>query len=177
MGHQTAAEASASSTTLGSSGAVRLDPHSLPLRFEAHDNRADGSVRRVELHRERVVLHRAIHGMRMAINVRVSDFMGVALRGLDDGKMLVLKHRDPSLSIPLLVSSDIEEIEMAWPMWSEIFALPQLPEEKRIEPAQRRRRRNAIRQRRPRFLMRRRVGALLNEAGSYKGEREIIARN
>jgi len=61
---------------------VRLDPHSLPLRFEAHDNRADGSVRRVELHRERVVLHRAVRGMRMAINVRVSDFMGIALRGL-----------------------------------------------------------------------------------------------
>ncbi|QUS41287.1 hypothetical protein RPMA_22380 [Tardiphaga alba] len=176
MGHQTAIEASASSTS-GSSSAVRLDPHSLPLRFEAHDNRADGYVRRVELHRERVVLHRAVRGMRMAINVRVSDFMGVALRGLDDGKMLVLKHRDPSLSIPLLVSSDIEEIEMAWPMWSEIFALPQLPEEKPIEPAQRRRRRNAIRERRPRFLMRRRVGALLNEAGHYKGEREIIARN
>lgn len=176
MGHQTAIEASASST-LGSSGIVRLDPHSLPLRFEAHDNRADGRVRRVELHRERVVLHRAVRGMRMAINVRVSDFMGVALRGLDDGKMLVLKHRDPSLSIPLLVSSDIEEIEMAWPMWSEIFALPQLPEEKAAEPAQRRRRRNAIRERRPKFLMRRRVGALLNAPGSYRGEREIIARN
>ena len=176
MGHQTAIEESASST-LGSSGIVRLDPHSLPLRFEAHDNRADGRVRRVELHRERVVLHRAVRGMRMAINVRVSDFMGVALRGLDDGKMLVLKHRDPSLSIPLLVSSDIEEIEMAWPMWSEIFALPQLPEEKAAEPAQRRRRRNAIRERRPKFLMRRRVGALLNAPGSYRGEREIIARN
>lgn len=176
MGHQTAIGASAPST-LGSSGAVRLDPHSLPLRFEAHDNRADGSVRRVELHRERVVLHRAVRGMRMAINVSVSDFMGIALRGLDDGKMLVLKHRDPSLSIPLLVSSDIEEIEMAWPMWSEIFALPQLPEEKAAEPAQRRRRRNAIRERRPKFLMRRRVGALLSAPSSYKGEREIIARN
>jgi len=176
VGHQTATGASASSTS-GSSSTVRLDPHSLPLRFEAHDTRADGSVRRVELHRERVVLHRAVSGMRMSINVRVSDFMGVALRGLDDGKMLVLKHRDPSLSIPLLVSSDAEEIEMAWPMWSEIFALPQLPEEKAVEPAQRRRRRNAIRDRRPRFLMRRRVGALLNDAGNYKGEREIIARD
>jgi hypothetical protein len=156
---------------------VRLDPHSLPLRFEAHDTRADGSVRRVELHRERVVLHRAVRGMRMAINVRVSDFMGVALRGLDDGKMLVLKHRDPSLSIPLLVSSDGDEIALAWQMWSDIFALPQLPEEKSAEPAQRRRRRNAIRDRRPKFLMRRRVGALLGEAGMYGGEREIIARN
>ena len=31
----------------------------------------------------------------MAINVRVSDFLGVALRGLDDAQMLVLVHRDP----------------------------------------------------------------------------------
>jgi hypothetical protein len=115
--------------------------------------------------------------MRMAINVRVSDFLGVTLRGLDDGKMLMLAHRDPSLSVPLLVSSDREEIDMAWQMWSEIFALPQLPEEKTYEPSQRRRRRNAIRERRPKFLVRRRPGALLGEAGSYKGEREIIARH
>jgi len=161
----------------GSSSALRLDPHSLPLRFEAHDTRADGSVRRIELHRERVILHRAVRGMRMAINIRVSDFMGLTLRGLDDGKLLMLKHRDPSLSIPLLVSSDRGEIEMAQQMWSEIFSLPQLPEETVSEPTQRRRRRNAIRARRPRFLMRRRIGALLNEARSYKGEREIIARN
>jgi hypothetical protein len=45
------------------------------------------------------------------------------------------------------------------------------------EPAPRRRRRNAIRFRRPKFLMRRRVGALLNPANLYRGEREIIARN
>ena len=57
---------------------MRLDPLSLPLSFHAHDTRADGGVRRIELHRERVVLHRAVQGMRMAINVRVSDF-GVAL--------------------------------------------------------------------------------------------------
>ena len=74
---------------------MRLDPLSLPLSFHAHDTRADGGVRRIELHRERVVLHRAVKGMRMAINVRVSDFLGVALRGLDDAQMLVLAHRDP----------------------------------------------------------------------------------
>jgi hypothetical protein len=156
---------------------LRLDPHSLPVRFEAHDTRADGRVRHIELHRERVILHRAVSGMRMAINVRVSDFLGVGLRGLDDGKMLVLKHRDAGLSIPLLVSSDHDEIEMAWRMWSEIFALPQLPEDKTRSSSPRRRRRNAIRERRPKFLVRRRPGALLNEPASYKGEREIIARH
>ena len=90
---------------------------------------------RIELHRERVVLRRAVHGMRMAVNVRVSDFLGVALRGIDDAQMLVLVHRDPSLTIPLCVSSDREEIATAWQMWSDIFALPQLPEDKAREPA------------------------------------------
>ena len=161
----------------GSGRALRLDPLSLPLRFDAQDSRADGGVRQIELHRERVVLRRAVHGMQMAVNVRVSDFLGVALRGLDDAQMLVLVHRDPSLNIPLGVSSDAEEITSAWQMWSEIFALPQLPEDKACEPAQRRRRHNAIRARRPKFLVRRRAGDLLKSANIHQGEREIIARD
>jgi Family of unknown function (DUF6101) len=161
----------------GSSRALRLDPLSLPVSFNAHDIRADGGVRRVELHRERVVLHRAVHGMRMAVNVRVSDFLGVALRGIDDAQMLVLVHRDPSLNIPLCVSSDGEEIAEAWRMWSDIFALPQMPQDRNCEPAPRRRRRNAIRARRPKFLVRRRGGDLLNPANAHQGEREIIARD
>jgi hypothetical protein len=161
----------------GSSRAVRLDPLSLPISFRAHDSRADGGVRQIELHRERVVLHRAVHGMRMAVNVRVSDFLGVALRGIDDAQMLVLLHRDPSLTVPLCISSDSEEIASAWQMWSDIFALPQLPEDKTREPALRRRRHNAIRARRPKFLVRRRGGDLLNPANVHQGEREIIARD
>jgi hypothetical protein len=174
LGRQTA---TAGSDPAGSSRAIRLDPHSLPVSFEAHDQRADGSVRHIELHRERVILRRNVSGMRMAVNVRVSDFLGVAVRGLDDAKMLVLAHRDPALSIPLCVSSDRVEIDTAWQMWSAIFALPQLPEEVVREPAMRRRRHNAIRARRPKFLVRRRAGGLLGDAGMYRGEREIIARD
>ena len=161
----------------GSSRAVRLDPLSLPVSFNAHDTRADGGVRQIELHRERVVLRRAIHGMRMAVNVRVRDFLGVALRGIDDAQALVLVHRDPSLTIPLCVSSDREEIASAWRMWSDIFTLPQLLEDEPCEPAMRRRRHNAIRARRPKFLVRRRSGALLNPANIHQDEREIIARD
>ena len=160
----------------GSSRVVRLDPLSLPVSFAAHDIRADGGVRQVELHRERVILRRAVHGMRMAINVRVSDFLGIAMRENSDGQMLVLVHRDPSLSIPLCVSTEREEIVSAWQMWSDIFSLPQLQDTSR-EPAPRRRRRNAIRARRPKFLVRRRMGGLLNPANVHQGEREIIARN
>ena len=161
----------------GSSRALRLDPLSLPISFDTHDSRADGGVRSIELHRERVVLRRALHGMRMAVNVRVCDFLGIALRGIDDAQMLALVHRDPSLTIPLCVSSDPDEIASAWAMWSDIFALPQLPEDKPREPAQRRRRHNAIRSRRPKFLVRRRGGDLLNPANVHDGEREIIARD
>ena len=160
----------------GSSRELRLDPLSLPVSFDAQDVRADNGVRRVELHRERVVLRRAVQGMRMAINIRVSDFRGIALRGIDDAQMLVLLHRDPSLSIPLCVSSDRDEIVSAWQTWSDIFALPQL-EEAPCEPAQRRRRRNAIRSRRPKFLLRRRGGGSLDAANVHRDEHEIIARN
>ncbi|MCK1421176.1 hypothetical protein IVB14_03095 [Bradyrhizobium sp. 180] len=159
----------------GSSRSLRLDPLSLPVRFDAHDPRADGHVRQIELHRERVVLRRAVRGMQMAINVRVSDFTGVALRGNDEVQTLVLVHRDPSLSIPLLVGAEADEIAQAWAIWSEIFALPQLDEGAR-KPAPRRRRANAIRARRPKFLMRRRTG-IARELTVHQGEREIIARD
>jgi hypothetical protein len=49
--------------------------------------------------------------------------------------------------------------------------------EEAYEPAPRRRRHNAIRTRRPRFLMRRRSGGPLDAANVYRDEREIIARN
>jgi hypothetical protein len=154
---------------------VRLDPLSLPVSFSAHDIRADGGVRQIELHRERVILRRSVHGMRMAINVRVSDFLGIATRDHSDGQALVLVHRDPSLSIPLCVGTDGEELASAWQTWSDIFALPQLQDSSR-DPAPRRRRRNAIRARRPKFLMRRRMGNPSNIATIHH-EREIIARD
>ena len=169
--------ATSGSNSAGSGRVPRLDPLSLPVSFSAHDTRADGGVRQVELHRERVVLRRAVSGMRMAVNVRVSDFLGIALRPHDDAQMLVLVHRDPSLTIPLCVSADHEEIAAAWEMWSETFALPQLQDADADEPAPRRRRRNAIRSRRPRFLMRRQTGQLLDSAYVYRDEREIIARD
>ncbi|MEN3351356.1 MAG: hypothetical protein V7632_4991 [Bradyrhizobium sp.] len=134
-------------------------------------------MRQVELHREHVVLRRAVLGMRMAVNVRVSDFLGIAVRGIDDAQMLVLVHRDPALSIPLGTSSDGDEITAAWQMWSDIFHLPQLTEPAPRLPAPRRRRRNAIRARRPKFLVRRRAGFRLNEASVHREEREIIARD
>jgi Family of unknown function (DUF6101) len=156
---------------------LRLDPFSLPLSFHAHDVRADGGVRQVELHRERVVLRRALSGMQMAVSIRVSDFLGIAVREADDAQMLVLLHRDSSLTIPLSVSSDPDEIASAWQMWSDVLRLPRLAESAPCEPAARRRRHNAIRERRPKFLVRRRAGGPSDPANVHRGEREIIARD
>ena len=160
----------------GSSRALRLDPLSLPVRFTADDARADGGIRQIDLDRDRVTLHRAVRGMRMAVSVRIDDFIGIAIRPADEGRLIVLLHRDPSLAIPLLVTDDATELAAAWQTWSDIFALPQLSDDK-SDPAPRRRRRNAVSARRPKFLVRRRSGDLLNPPVSYRGEREIIARN
>ena len=82
----------------GSSRALRLDPFTLPVRFAAHDAAADEATRHVELHRERVVLRRAVRGMRIKLNVPVAAFLGVAIRRAPDGSpgpdhsCIVLEH-------------------------------------------------------------------------------------
>lgn len=162
----------------GSSRVARLDPLSLPASFEARDSRADGGVRRVEIGRERVTLHRAVRGMSMAINIRICEFLGVALRTIEGAPTLILKHRDPSLSVPLVVGAD--DVENEWQIWSETLALPQLTEvsdRPTNEPAPRRRRRNVIKVRRPSILMRRKTGSDIGVMAVHRDEREIIARN
>ena len=120
-----------------------------------------------------------LRGIRMAIAVRVNEFLGIACRATDEGQALVIAHRDPSLSIPLLVTSNGEQIEQAWKMWSDLLALPQIEEENDAsrEPAPRRRRHNAIRTSRPKFLVRRKSGHYLAQPLVHSDEREIIARN
>ncbi|MBV8824355.1 MAG: hypothetical protein JO220_05195, partial [Hyphomicrobiales bacterium] len=92
--------------SVGSSRVPRLDPLALPLHFTAADARADERVRHVELSRERVVLHRAVRGIRMAVKVPVAAFLGVALRlipspeGGSNTVAVSLEHRDPALSVP-----------------------------------------------------------------------------
>jgi len=164
-------------TAAGSSRIARLDPLSLPISFEARDARADGGTRHIEIARDRVVLRRSVRGMRMAINIRISDFLGVALRMIDGAPKLILKHRDPSLSVPLSQDEFDGAIEPIWDDWSELLALPRIDETRQPQPAPRRRRRNAIKSRRPSILMRRRLGRDLAAMDVYRAEREIIARN
>ena len=185
-------------TTAGSSRVVRLDPFSLPVRFEAADAAADEQRRIVELHRERVVLRRSVRGMRMAVNMPVAAFRGVAIRlkgepnALPSEIAVVLEHDDPALSLPLFASGESDDIVAEWQSWGRVLGLPLLVADNdgslrepfarlgavRIEvPTWRRRRRTTIGRRRSIRLLRRRPGIAAGKAAVHRGEREIIARN
>jgi hypothetical protein len=181
----------------GSSRALRLDPFALPVQFAASDERADGRTREVELTRERVVVRRAVSGIRMAVNLPVTAFSGVAIRTLAaDGAepaavAVMLEHKDPSLALPLYISADGHEVTAEWRSWASVLGVPLLVADDegvhepfarlgklRVNaPSLRRRRRNAIKRRRPSILMRRAPKRLGGETAIHRGEREIIARN
>jgi hypothetical protein len=182
----------------GSSRTSRLDPFSLPVRFEATDESADGRRRVIDLHRERVVVHRSLRGMRMAVNLPVAAYRGVAIRLTGHANApptaiaVVLEHCDPALSLPLFSSSATDDIVAEWQAWGRVLGLPLLIAERdgslrepfarlgalRIEaPTWRRRRRSAIARRRPALLLRRRAGKPSEVRAIHRGEREIIARN
>jgi hypothetical protein len=187
--------------TAGSSRALRLDPFSLPVRFEAADEAADEHRRIVELHRERVVLRRSVRGMRMALNMPVTAFRGVAIRlqGTDKANSslpteiaVVLEHNDPALSLPLFASPECDDIVAEWQSWGRVLGLPLLVAEGdgslrepfmrlgavRVEaPTWRRRRRTTIGRRRSARMLRRRPGMTTDKPAVHRDEREIIARN
>jgi hypothetical protein len=175
---------------------LRLDPFALPVRFTAADEAADGRLRLVDLYRDRVVLRRSIRGMRMAVDLPVAAFRGVAIHLADQADesptaiAVVLEHRDPALSLPLYAASIADDVIAEWQSWGRVLGLPLLVAESdgslrepfarlgklRIEaPTARRRKRSAIARRRPSILLRRRAGRPAGEPVLHRGEREIIA--
>ena len=183
----------------GSSRVQRLDPFSLPARFAATDVAADERVRHVELYSERVVVRRSLDGMRMALNMPVSAFAGVALRVLaGEGEAeatawVTLEHKDPSLALPLFESGEAGEAFAEWSAWANVLGLPLLVAKddgvlrepfarmggvrvNAVRP-RRRRRSSALERRRPSMPLRRQAGKLTEATPVHRGEREIIARN
>jgi len=175
----------------------RLDPFSLPVRFFAADHTADGALRVVDLHRG-VVLRRARAGMRMAVNLPVAAYRGVAIKLFAEADKpphmfaVTLEHADTALSLLLFSSADVGEITAEWRVWGRVLGLPLLfPKDDgtlhevfaRIgrlliaPPTWRRRRHTAIGRRRPQRLLRRRTTALPKDPIIHRGEREIIPRD
>jgi len=176
----------------------RLDPFALPLAFEVTDHTADGQVRWVELHRERVVLRRALRGIKMALNLPVASYLGVAIRiepptSESEGAVaVVLEHRDPALSLPLCRTADGGDIVAEWQAWGLALGRPLLVADadgslrqpfehigavRTGTPVVRRRRRSTLKARRPTLPLRRPVGVVPQTPVVHRGEREIIARN
>jgi hypothetical protein len=168
------------------------------VRYAARDSGADGQVRDIELDRERVVLRREVRGIRMKIGVLVTEFAGVTMRTLppEDGEpaavAIMLEHRDNGLSVPLFVATQGDDAMAEWKSWSRVLGVPLLVDDgdgslrepvRRIgrlsvgTPGPRRRRRAAIKWRRPSILMRRKPGRPSAEPTVHRGEREIIARS
>jgi len=177
---------------------LRLDPMTLPVRFSAFDGGADGRVRLVEVHRERVILRRAVRGIRMALSVPLASFLGVAIRivppgtEIDGAFAVVLEHRDPALSIPVFVAPDGADVIAEWQLWARMLGRPLLVADaggSLREPfrrlgalrvgtvAARRRRQGAIHMRRPLIQFRRRPTRIGTGLLVHRGEREIIGRN
>jgi hypothetical protein len=181
-----------------SSRALRVDPYALPVRYAARDGGADGQVRDIELDRDRVVLKRAVAGIRMKVGVPVHEFTGVTMRTLPpEGEepaavAVMLEHRDNGLTVPLYVATEGDDALAQWKSWSRVLGVPLLVADnegalrepfRRIgrvglgTPGPRRRRRSAIKWRRPSILMRRKPGRPQPTPTVHRNEREIIARN
>ena len=96
----------------------------------------------------------------------------------------------PGLDLQLCFTDQADEIVQQWHDWAQVLGVPLLPAEQDNQPpargpdatvrveesCPRRRRRNAIKARRPSILMRRAPKRLDGEMAIYRGEHEIIAR-
>jgi hypothetical protein len=179
----------------GSSRAFRLDPFTLPVRYAPQSEGATPGAAFV-LDRERAVVHRLMRaGTAITVAVPVASYRGVAVRILPVGQagqirvIVELMHRDPALSLPLIVADEPEDVAADWQAWGRALSLPLLivgqdgtvkTAEDRIggivvTRAKPRRRHSFFAGRRPRFLTRRKTGRLA--APEVLTGREIIARN
>lgn len=181
----------------GIGASLRLDPGHLPTRYTAPDRGADSGQRAIDLHADRVVIRRTASGARMKLQLPVRFYRGVAVRIAADGAAgpdrveIVLVHADPALDVPLYASPDADDVVAVWQRWGAALALPLLlaDEDGAVreafpcmgavllgQPGPRRRRRSALRARRPQALMRRKPGRPVSGQPVHR-EREIIARN
>ena len=157
----------------GSGRGLRLDPyqaqHSLEVGDTSYKLDSNGAVVRKQLS----------CGLPVTMAVPTRAFKGVAAFATEDafGDMVVtlqLLHHDPELSVPLLVSDNMDDIAADWHSWSRLMKLPMLLlDDKNVAsnvrnelgaimveaPWERRKRITTVRHR-PNFLRRRKTGQL-----------------
>tara|TARA_R110000751_G_scaffold10055_2_gene37327 strand:- start:164920 stop:165483 length:564 start_codon:yes stop_codon:yes gene_type:complete len=174
---------------------LRLDPGRFPQQV-TYASRHDQEGVTFTVDKRGAVLRKILpqSGLPLSIALPVRAFKGIAARAMDHGDgtvtvTLELHHEDSELCVPLLVAHDLADIAADWHSWSEVYNLPMLMIEadgkakplddqlghiktRAIKP---RRRQSLMGTRRPRFLVRRRAGAM-GVRMVIKGD-EIIARS
>lgn len=174
---------------------MRLDPFRLPqvVSYATRDEQGDVTF---VIDKRGATIRRVLKmsGLPATIVLPARAFRGVAARAIEDSEgnvtvTLELLHNDPQLCVPLLVAEDLDDIAADWRAWAEEYRLPMLLIEAdgvartleeslgtvKTAPVKERRKRSSLKQRRPRFLARRRTGDLGLRL-VVDGE-EIIARD
>lgn len=110
----------------------RLDPSRLPetVSYTTRDDYGDVTF---TLNQRGVVVRRRqdLSSVPAIIALPAKAFRGVAACAMEDpdGKFtaeLKLLHNDPMLTVPLLVSDDLELVATDWRAWAEAYRLPML---------------------------------------------------
>lgn len=170
--------------------AMRLDPYRLPHRVTASGQ--DGFS--YSLDRQGATVKRRLTcGLNLSLALPTRAFKGVAARSIehDDGSYTVsleLLHHDRDLSLPLLISDNLDDVAADWHAWSRMMRLPMLivdaegvarPVREQLgaimveTPLARRKRFGSLKHR-PNFLRRRKPGTI-GPVTKITGE-ELIAR-
>jgi len=174
---------------------MRLDPFLLPQKVSYARRDAEKENISFTVDIEGAVMKRKLNcGLPLSMALPARAFRGVAARAFEgeDGNTTVtleLLHKDETISVPLLVSDNLDDVAADWHSWSRTLRLPMLMIDvdgtvstvqntlgllRAEEPKPRRRRHNTVK-RRPRFLMRRKPG-IISEVAVLSAD-EIIARN
>ncbi len=175
---------------------ARLDPFSLPARFQICDRNRQAATQSVYIDKQQVIVKRRIaDDIPLTVIIPTRQFDGIAAEIGEPGAeqemaaRLVLRHRDPQLCLPLLVDEGMEDIVADWRAWSCYLGLPMVivNTDGTVRPVNRllgrlqicdampRRMPASVTSRRPRFLVRRKVGRSSMIAAT--AGREIIARS
>jgi hypothetical protein len=132
--------------------------------------RAEDDVRSIDIGPEWVCIRRRIAGFETWVNVPTASYRGVTLRMKAAGTFeIVLLHADASLDVVLAEAADDRDVIARWRSYARRTCLPLLVEDQegRLQPMRdapapqpsQRRGASALKNRRPRFLARRRMGS------------------
>jgi Family of unknown function (DUF6101) len=148
--------------------------------------RSEDGLKRVEISAEWICIRRRIAGLETWVNVPTASYRGVNLRAVATSGLfeIVLLHMDPSLEIVLSRTPDDTDIIALWRSYAGTLGLPLLVEDAdgRLQPVDdsarpgpfSRRFGSPLKDRRSRFLSRRRTGKG-GDMPVHHGETELSA--